>query len=91
MKIFYFCNGCSPGWHNGMAMDEDGHCIAQHACSDHVYLRTDLIDRRKAAHDARYPDGWEVEFVDSPRTHEGLQAAYQKNQAMAKAAKEASS
>lgn len=30
-----------------------------------------------------YPDGYELEWVDDPRTHEGLQAAYALNQQMA--------
>jgi len=84
--IYYFCNSCSPGWHHGMAIDEEGACVAEHICSHHAYLEHDLIRRsdRVEAYDKAYPDGWVAEFVESPREHAGLMAAYAKNQLKAR-------
>ena len=89
--IFVFCNSgdCrrpSCDWHSMMAVAEDGHHLADHICSNHAWAAHDMgIDEngwKRDLYAAHYPDGFEVEFVDDPRTHPGLQAAYVKNQAL---------
>lgn len=84
--IYYFCNSCSHEWHVGLAMDDAGECVAEHVCSSHFWLLHDLILRpdRKEGYDKAYPDGWEAEYVERPKEHAGLMAAYAKNQARRK-------
>lgn len=81
--IYYFCNSCSYEWHVGLAMDDDGVWTAEHVCSHHAFLEHDLIRRPDIVerYDKAYPDGWEAEFVERPKEHAGLMAAYAKNQA----------
>lgn len=89
-KIFVFCNGCSPGWHNFVALAEDGAGLAGHVCSDHGYARHDMgIDEDRWKRDlyaAHYPDGFEVVYVEVRgkadfQAHPGLVAAGVKNSA----------
>lgn len=101
--IYAFCNGCDmPDWHNGMAMCEDGHVLAEHVSSTHDFCRIDLgVDGAKRHEDgkedwsgkrAKYaehcPEGFTVEWVEQSqlRTHPGIQAAYAKNQDLGRAA-----
>ncbi len=41
-KIFVFCNGCSDGWHNFLALSEDGKGLAGHVCSHHGWAQHDM-------------------------------------------------
>lgn len=82
-KIFAFCNGGSPGWYSAMAICEDGHVVAQHICSSEGWIKHDLGIGSTSKHDnyAKHcPEGYELVWVDNPKTHEGLQAAYRLNQ-----------
>ena len=67
-KIYVFCNGCSPGWHNFLAIAEDGACLAGHVCSHHGYAAHDMgVDEngwKRDIYAKHYPDGYEVEYVE---------------------------
>ena len=89
--IYGFNNGGSPGLLNGVLLAEDGECLGGHACSHEGYMPHDLgiiegsrPDRHETFRE-HYPDGYRMEFVPAKdvMTHEGLEAAYQKNQARA--------
>lgn len=88
-KVFAFINGGSgTDWVRGCAIDEHGECVGQHVSSSDGYARYDMgATEHKAMHYADYvkrygsEDAFEVEWVDDPRNHEGLMAAYAKNQA----------
>lgn len=89
-KIFVWCNGCSPQWHNASAITEDGFGIGGHVCSSHGFIAHDMgVDKdgwKRDIYAKYYPDGFEVEYVDKEeiRNHPGLTAALDKNQAMTK-------
>ena len=86
--IYVFCNGCSPGWHNFVAVAEDGTGLAGHVCSDHGYADHDMgvieTGWKRDIYAKHYPEGFDVEYVevrsraDSER-HPGLAAALAKN------------
>jgi hypothetical protein len=85
--IYAFCNGGSGDWWNMLALAEDGHCLAGHVCSHPSYGRGDMGVTGDWKHDLyakHYPQGFEVVWIDDPRTDERLRAAYLKNQALAK-------
>lgn len=87
-KIYCFNNGGSPGWMLAMAIAEDGHCLAQHVCSHEGYMPCDLgMGASTCKHEnynKHFGEGnWELEWVDDPRAHEGLQKAYALNQLLA--------
>ena len=84
-KIYVLCNSCAPQWHAAMAMAEDGTCLAAHVCSSHGFIPHDMgIDEdgwKRDLYAKHYPGGFEVEWVEKPREHAGLMAAYALNQA----------
>lgn len=88
--IYGFNNGGSPGWYNGVLIAESGHCLGGHCCSAEGYMPHDLgvlEGSRPDRHEEfrkHYQDGYRMEFVPASevRTHEGLAAAYQRNQAL---------
>lgn len=74
-KIYVFCNqkGCTGrgDWHNGVAMTQDGEGLAGHVSSSHEFLKSDLGNHRlgyrgftREEYDKRYPDGYEVEWLE---------------------------
>lgn len=75
-KIYIFCNqkGCDGRgmWHAGYAMAEDGTPLASHVSSSHGFIRADLGNQRLGykgftrdkEYDAKYPDGYEVVWVE---------------------------
>jgi len=84
-KIFAFCNTLpnNAQWYEVMAIAEDGTCLATHICSSPAWGPHDLGVRSDWHHDAyraHYPDGFEMEWVDKPKEHAGLRAAYALNQ-----------
>jgi hypothetical protein len=86
-KIYVFCNGCAmPDWHEAMAIAEDGHVLAGHACSDHGFIAHDMGVTSKRKHDkydAHYPEGWELVLVEGdPRDHAGLAQAFDAHAAL---------
>lgn len=96
--IYGFNNGGSPGWYSGCLLAEDGTGLGGHICSAEGYMPHDLgivEGSRPDRHEGfrqHYPDGYRMDFVSmrDVRSHAGIEAAYQKNQEKAKAAKEAS-
>jgi len=87
-KIYAFCNGGSRGWFPILAMAEDGNTLAGHICSSSGFFHHDIGITSTWQHDkynAHYGAGnWEIEWVDNPKNHEGLQAAYALNQELGK-------
>lgn len=88
-KIYCFNNGGPPEWLQACAIADDGHCLAGHICSHEGYMRHDLgMDGSTWKHEL-YNDhfgagNWELEWVDDPKTHAGLQAALKLNAALPK-------
>lgn len=87
MRIYVFCNGCSPQWHTADALSDEGLFLAGHVCSDHGFIPHDMGVTGEWKHDiyrAAYPDGFEVVHVEKSdvKTHEGLAAAYAAHLAM---------
>lgn len=86
MKTIYcFNNGGTFGLLHAVAMCEDGHCLAQHACSSEGFMFHDLgfapSDWKHENYNAHCGTGnWKLEWVRNPKTHEGLQAAFKLNQ-----------
>lgn len=95
--IYGFNNGGSPGWYSGVLLAEDGTGMGGHVCSHECYMRQDLgilegsrPDRHEMFRE-HYPNGYRMDFVpiEDVKSHPGIKAAYQKNQVLAAAAKEA--
>lgn len=86
-KIYCFCNTRSPGWYVVLALCEDGVCLGLHASSTEAFAKLDigyLSDEHYRHEDYREhcPDGYELVWVDDPKSHDGVMAAYARNQAM---------
>ena len=83
-KIFVFMNsGRGTDWIEGMALCEDGRYIAGHVSSSEGFFKHDMGLTSDWHHDdykSACPDGYELVYVDDPRNHEGLMAAYKLNQ-----------
>lgn len=81
-KIFGFVNGGTPGWYIVEALSEDGYFLAQHLCSHPSFGPHDIgvtSDWKHEIYRAHYPEGFEVVWVEDPKTHEGLKAAYERH------------
>ena len=87
-KIFLFVNsGHGTDWQCGAALSEDGEFLAGHVSSSLGFARHDMgltSDRKHEHYKERYPDGFELVWVDDARTHEGLLAAHAKHVAAGK-------
>lgn len=85
-RIYVFCNSCSHEWHSMLALAQDGTALAGHVCSAHGFASHDMgIDEggwKRDLYAKRYPGGFVVEWVESPRTHAGVARAYALNQQM---------
>lgn len=77
-------------------MADDGNVLGSHCCSDEFYMRHDLgmesamgpSNWKHENYDKHFgKDGWELVWVDDPKTHAGLQAAYALNQQLGDEAK----
>lgn len=87
--IYGFNNGGEPGWYSGVLLAEDGSYLGGHVCSHEGFMPGDLgvlEETRSDRHEtfrAHYPGGYRMEFVrlNEVKDHEGLAAAYAKNQA----------
>ena len=90
-KIYCFNNGGIVGLYSILAMCEDGHVLAEHASSNDSWGKHDIGITSGWKHE-RYkehcPDGYELEWVDKPKQHEGLMTAYALNQELAKSFKD---
>lgn len=87
MKIFVFMNsGKGTDWISGIALCEDGAYLAGHISSSYGFFRHDMgltSDWKHDEYKEHCPDGYDLIEVDDPRNHDGVQAAYKLNQAMA--------
>lgn len=83
-KIYCFVNsGKGTDWQMVMAMSEDGDCLAEHCSSSYAWARHDIGFESDWKHDiykTKYPEGYELEWVDDPKSHPGLMTAYALNQ-----------
>lgn len=90
-KIYCFINsGKGTDWINVIALCEDGHCLAQHCSSSEWFAKHDIgltSDWKHEHYKEHCPEGYELEWVDEPMGHEGIDAAYILNQELAKVAK----
>lgn len=92
--IYGWNNGGSPGWLHAVLLAEDGVGMGGHVCSAEGYMPHDLgllEGSRPDRHEGfrqHYPDGYRMVWVPTSevQTHPGLEAAYQRNQALAKSA-----
>ena len=90
-RIFCFINSHAPENYYVLAMAEDGNVLGSHLSSSPMWARHDIGLDSEWKHDEygkHYPNGYELEWVDNPRTHAGLQAAYALNQELGRKAKE---
>lgn len=79
-KIYCFNNGGSYGWMQAVAFGDDGIAIAGHTCTCEAYMRHDLgMDGSDWKHDVYNEHfgvgNWELEWVDDPLEHKGIQDA----------------
>ncbi len=93
IKIFCFNNTCGESdWISCLAIGEDGHVLAQHVCSDEVYLPHDLGITSTCKHEHYNThfgvDNWELIHVPTSEvlTHPGLLSAFDNNVKLAIAA-----
>lgn len=84
-KIFVWCNSCQPEWHSALAMSEDGQVLAGHVCTNHGFIAHDMgilpDGWKRETYAAKYPDGFEVVWVEDPKNHPELLAACALNHA----------
>ena len=92
-KIYLACSPAA-GWGAedvvGYALAEDGQCLAQHLSSNVAWSQHDMGLTSDWKHDVyaeHYPDGYELEWVDDPHTHEGWLKAMELNKKLADEAK----
>lgn len=86
MKIYLTCmpGGFREGDVIGYALGEDGQGLASHLSSNVEFSKHDmgLTGDWKHDHYAKcYPEGYELEWVDDPETHEGWLKAVALNKA----------
>lgn len=83
--IYCFNNGGSRESLSALALCDDGRLLAHHLCSHECFMMHDL-GRYSDAYDKALGGGnWRLVWVEDPRTHDGLQAAYALNQRLATA------
>ena len=74
-----------------MAICEDGYCLAVHVSSIEGWAKHDIgltSDWKHEIYREHCPDGYELEWVDKPKEHTGLMAAYELNQKLKEAVQE---
>src|SRR5690606_19654469 len=79
-----FVNGGGWDWWNVSALSQDGEFLAGHACSHPSFGPRDMgcldaCDWKHEFYRERYPDGYEVVWVEDARTDENVKAAYAKH------------
>lgn len=93
--IYGFNNGGSPGWYTAVLVADSGHCLGSHLCSEEYFVPRDLgcyegyRPDRHAVFREHYPDGYRMVYVprDQVQTHEGLDLACRRNQALGEASR----
>ena len=87
-KIFAFANGSDSFGVYCVAIDEEGHGLAGHICSHAGFGPHDMGVTSNWKHDKyaeKFPDGFEVIWVDDPPNHPECWAAIEKQKARAAA------
>lgn len=84
-KIYTFINSDDPqeGWMPVVAVSEDGEVLASHVSTNLQWALWDIgmtSGHKHRAYEARYPEGYQLEWVDDPQAHAGVQAAFKLNQ-----------
>ena len=90
-KIYGWNNGGSPGFYHAVLLAEDGNAMGSHVCSSEFFVTGDLgllKGTRPDRHEGfrqHHPDGYQMVYIppDQVKTHEGLTAACERNQALA--------
>lgn len=75
----------------GIALAEDGTCLAQHLSSTVEWSIHDMGFSSEWKHDdykAHYPDGFVLEWISDPDTNENWKRAYELNQRFCNHARE---
>lgn len=87
--IFCFVNsGKGTDWQFVVAMDDAGVVLAEHLSSSDSWAKHDIgltSDWKHERYREAHPDGYTLEWVDSPSDHVGLGLACERNQARRKA------
>jgi hypothetical protein len=84
-RIYCFINARGQGGCMNVlveALCEDGDFLASHRSSDESWARYDIgvdSEHQHAAYEDHCPDGYTLEWVDGPLSHDGLKAAYQRH------------
>lgn len=85
-KIYIFVNEkLGSGDVIGLALAEDGHCLASHLSSHEGFLKFDMgltSTRKHEAYKNHYPEGFELVWVDDAINSKEVEEAYLKNQAL---------
>ena len=87
-KIYLYCQP-ARGWEPdfvGFAVAEDGHLLASHISSTPEFSKHDLgltSEWQHGHYRKHYPDGYELEWVEDRKTHQGLQEALRLNNVVA--------
>lgn len=75
-RIYLYVANRGTGWVHGVALAQDGTVLAIETSTSERYLRGDLEKvRHFAAYASHYPAGYELQWVQHPESHEGVQAA----------------
>ena len=79
-QIYCFNNGATGGFGViAVAIAEDGHCLAQHCCSDEGYMAHDLgitSDWKHENYDKHYGAGnWELVWIEASVNDPRLESA----------------
>jgi hypothetical protein len=87
-KIYAFINsGKGTDWIIVVALAEDGQCLASHCSSSEGWAKHDIgigSDWKHDVYNSAFPEGWELEWVDNVKGHEGIDKAYKLNQELQK-------
>jgi len=81
-RIYCFVNARGQGGRTDVlveALCEDGDFLASHRSSDESWARYDIgvtSVRQHAAYEDHCPEGYTLEWVDRPLSHDDLAAAY---------------
>ena len=82
-EIYLFVNsGKGTEWQSGSGLSEDGEFLSGHCSSSEHWARHDLgltSDWKHELYRERYPDGFALVWVDEPKGHAGIDAAYDKH------------
>jgi hypothetical protein len=85
-KIFAFIEQINAMGYIVTSVADDGNVLASHCSSSESYAKHDIGINSKWKHDLydkHFPNGWEIEWVADPETHDGFKKACEANQKLA--------